>query len=611
MVLFVFCVFLTSAYHFFVYYAIILAMKKQKTTNIRRLLTKYFIFLAMIVLIVTTALVCMIQYRTSRDSAKENLDYTCRSIAESINLYVKQLDTIILNSINSDDLTDSLEKYASDYYDDYEHQQQRIHISSVLISLKGFEYSVRQLNAYSLLDKGYGVGDYIGPLSGYTDEPWFAAALAAGGRKYIPLVSDSSGYLSIYRTYYDSYHQPDGIIEARMRYTDVFHAAIHTSSAYDPTIIVYDSNGSVIYPAGDDLTEELFPYWEYRFLSSGTIQNTLLSRQEYVTFSTAARAGMTVVTIVPNSRFVAQILSSNMAAIFIFILVLFLGTGLAFYMARILSDPVTEIYSFLSKADKEANEQLQMEPTGILEYDQLIWSINQYIADSKAQTQQILTLNEQEVQAQMLALQSQMNPHFLYNSLASITEMAREGLTDSIATMTMNISQILRYISSNRQQSTTIEEELELCDMYLECMKLRFADALHYRFDVADEMLDEQIPKLCIQLLVENAIKSVTTLSPPWNIRVYGHTKGDTWYIEVQDNGPGFDSEIEQKLRHQMDDILKTKTLPSLQIEGMGILNIFIRFYLLDGITFIFDFGNRPEGGAFVKVGRKITHEKD
>ena len=211
----------------------------------------------------------------------------------------------------------------------------------------------------------------------------------------------------------------------------------------------------------------------------------------------------------------------------------------------------------------------------------------------------------------MLALQSQMNPHFLYNSLASISEMAREGLTDSIITMSENIASILRYISSNREQSTTIEEELELCDMYLSCMKLRFSDALHYQFDVEDEMLDFMIPKLCVQLLVENSIKSVTTQASPWNIRVYGYTDADNWYIEVQDNGPGFDPLVDQSLRRQMDDILKTKTLPSLKIQGMGLLNIFIRFYLMDGIPFIFDFGNNPNGGAFVKVGRRKEDSYD
>ena len=84
----------------------------------------------------------------------------------------------------------------------------------------------------------------------------------------------------------------------------------------------------------------------------------------------------------------------------------------------------------------------------------------------------------------------------------------------------------------------------------------------------------------------------------------------DNWHVTVFDNGPGFDPEVDRKLRENMDRILETGVLPSLKIEGMGILNIFIRLYLLDGIPFVFDFGNRDEGGAFVTVGGHI-HDKD
>ncbi|MCR5580207.1 MAG: sensor histidine kinase, partial [Pseudobutyrivibrio sp.] len=81
--------------------------------------------------------------------------------------------------------------------------------------------------------------------------------------------------------------------------------------------------------------------------------------------------------------------------------------------------------------------------------------------------------------------------------------------------------------------------------------------------------------------------------------------------IEVIDSGPGFDKDVDIHLRQQMDSILETGVLPSLKIEGMGILNIFIRLYLLDGITFLFDFGNNVEGGAFVKIGRSIDKSTD
>ena len=74
--------------------------------------------------------------------------------------------------------------------------------------------------------------------------------------------------------------------------------------------------------------------------------------------------------------------------------------------------------------------------------------------------------------------------------------------------------------------------------------------------------------------------------------------------------GPGFDPEVDRHLRSQMDEILKYSRLPSLELDGMGILNIFIRFYLLFGSSFLFQFGNLPEGGAFVIVGGRF-HEKD
>jgi sensor histidine kinase YesM len=114
-----------------------------------------------------------------------------------------------------------------------------------------------------------------------------------------------------------------------------------------------------------------------------------------------------------------------------------------------------------------------------------------------------------------------------------------------------------------------------------------------------------------VQLLVENAVKAVMTHREPWEIRVKGGRDGDDWHVTVSDNGPGFDPAVDRELRHNMDEILASGVLPSLKIEGMGILNIFIRLYLLDGIPFVFDFGNNEEGGAFVTIGGHVKEHED
>ena len=223
----------------------------------------------------------------------------------------------------------------------------------------------------------------------------------------------------------------------------------------------------------------------------------------------------------------------------------------------------------------------------------------------------MLLLKEQELQAQMLALQAQMNPHFLYNSLNTIGAMAEEGMCTEVAGMCQDITSILRYISSDKESVSSVEEELEHCDLYLKCMKQRYKTSLTYEFDIDDDLLDLPIPKLCVQLLIENSVKFATRTQPPWHIRIEGYIDEERWLICVKDNGTGFDEEVSKRLRSQMDEILAHSVLPSLELDGMGILNIFIRFYLTFGISFIFDFGNLPERGAFVIVGGHFNNEEN
>ena len=87
--------------------------------------------------------------------------------------------------------------------------------------------------------------------------------------------------------------------------------------------------------------------------------------------------------------------------------------------------------------------------------------------------------------------------------------------------MCQDITSILRYISSDKESVSTVEEELEHCSLYLNCMKMRFKDKFTYEFDIGDDLLDLKIPKLCIQLLIENSVKFVSKTAPPWHCLLY------------------------------------------------------------------------------------------
>jgi sensor histidine kinase YesM len=562
----------------------------------------------------TAAVFSSIEYHNIEEKALADLDKICVQIGDNVDLQIYQLDTITLNSINSSELTDTLDYYVSTARNDaYNHIAARQHLVALLSSLKGFDYSVRQLNVYSTKNLGYGIGDYLGVLSDYSNSDWYKETMLAGGLKHVLIgdlgeggeLTEGDTYYSISRTYYDIYYHPVGTIEARKYYKEVFRSAMQNNYAYDPEVYIYDETGKAVFPLdGSSIPIDFYSLGNERH---STIYRSSKFFPDHLFSYDTPHSHYRIVLYVESTNFLTPVMESFKLIIIFFIVIYIASLIAARGLAKGISKPIRDIYHFLLKKDSAGQyDTLNMDATGIREIDKLARSVDEYIATSKTQMNTLLGLQQQEIQAEMLALQSQMNPHFLYNSLACIEEMSRQGMNDAVAIMVKDISTMLRAISSNKEQVISIEEELDLCDMYLECLRYRFGENLTYEFDVEDKLLDYYIPKLCIQLLVENAIKSITSGPLPWHICVHGYMEGDNWFIEVIDSGAGFDEDVDRNLRKQMDSILETGVLPSLKIEGMGILNIFIRFYLLDGITFLFDFGNNVDGGAFVKVGRSI-----
>ena len=115
------------------------------------------------------------------------------------------------------------------------------------------------------------------------------------------------------------------------------------------------------------------------------------------------------------------------------------------------------------------------------------------------------------------------------------------------------------------------------------------------------------IPKLCLQLIVENSVKYTTkNVKAPWKISVTGKVTGIYWEISVKDNGKGFTEEDIKEINDKIDYINKTDLLPDLEINGMGLMNIYIRFKTLYHGKHIFRVSNVADGGALVTIGGQL-----
>ena len=191
---------------------------------------------------------------------------------------------------------------------------------------------------------------------------------------------------------------------------------------------------------------------------------------------------------------------------------------------------------------------------------------------------------KQKRKSELQALQAQINPHFLYNTLDSIIWMAESGKNEEVVQMTSALAKLLHQSISNEDEIVTVEREIEYTRNYLAIQKLRYRDQLEYIIDIDEEVLHRKIVKLVIQPLVENALyHGIKNKRGKGKITVRGYEKEDHIYLEVADNGIGMD---EEELG-QLQEKLKGET-PNDRGFGLGNVNerIQLNYGPEYGITF-------------------------
>jgi signal transduction histidine kinase len=154
-------------------------------------------------------------------------------------------------------------------------------------------------------------------------------------------------------------------------------------------------------------------------------------------------------------------------------------------------------------------------------------------------------------QAQLKALKSQLQPHFLFNTLHSISTLMLTNV-QAADTMLVRLSDLLRMsLESNTVQETTLNREMQFVNGYLEIEKMRYAERLRMDFDIDPATLDARVPHLLLQPLVENAIRhGIAKRAHGGKLWIKSFRRDDTLHLEVGDNGPGFSKNPEWHSKH-------------------------------------------------------------
>ena len=170
----------------------------------------------------------------------------------------------------------------------------------------------------------------------------------------------------------------------------------------------------------------------------------------------------------------------------------------------------------------------------------LYYGINYYLL-LDAQAERFERMAAQANSAQLEMLRYQINPHFLFNTLNSISTLVLLSETEKANTMLSRLSSFLRYsLVGEREGQATVAQEMQALKLYLEIERTRFEERLRTRFDIASEVVNARIPSLLLQPLVENAVKyAVTPLEEGADIWVTARRLGDRLELSVADTGPG------------------------------------------------------------------------
>ncbi|QHW33486.1 sensor histidine kinase [Paenibacillus rhizovicinus] len=245
---------------------------------------------------------------------------------------------------------------------------------------------------------------------------------------------------------------------------------------------------------------------------------------------------------------------------------------LSFFLSTVITRPIFRLIKTM-----RGTRLGVLKPTdtvsSTIEIKELNYSYNQMVDNINELIKLVYEKELSQSRTELKALQAQIHPHFLFNTLDALYWSLLEKDEDQLAAYVVAMSDLFRYTITgpNKDEWVSLRDELEHVERYLLIMKMRFEDRLTWHIDAAAEFADVQLPKLLLQPLVENAIlHGVESTVMPGRVELTVVQSGDHIVITVEDNGAGMD---EEKLR-LLADGLESGKVPSSKNSGVGIANV-------------------------------------
>lgn len=316
-----------------------------------------------------------------------------------------------------------------------------------------------------------------------------------------------------------------------------------------------------------------------------------------------AGEGVTLTAVFDKAGLAADFRVTLSLMLFALVVFLILFIVLAYFLARYLTEPITALSHIMahSREKNRAVESPYMNRTdeiGTLynQYQTMLEENNRYIK-SEYENKMIL------MDTQMKALESQINAHFLYNTLEAINSLAEIEEAEDISVMALALGDMFRYSIKTKGALVTLEKELAHVKNFVAIQQIRFDNGFRFEMDVPEELYSCRILKLILQPLVENALyHGLLHCNAGSSIYLSARKENKIIYFAVKDDGVGMASETLEQLQKLLEEKPKFGELSQHANESIGLKNINARIRLYYGEDYGLSVKSEQRCGTTVQI---------
>lgn len=374
-------------------------------------------------------------------------------------------------------------------------------------------------------------------------------------------------------------NEKEGVFFIDLNYSAISELCNQSMVENQGYAFILDADGNIVYhPQQQQLYNEL--QTENISLIMGTDSDTVLSGkgsgEKLYSISRSEKTGWTVVDCVRVEELLRK--SNKAQSLYVLVAMGLMVVALFFsrFISRSITQPIQQLCDSMERVQEGDFSVSDIVVDSVNEIGSLTRSFNVMTHRIQELMEQNIREQEAKRKSELKALQSQINPHFLYNTLDSIIWMAEGKKNEEVVLMTAALARLLRQSISNEDEVVSIGQEVEYARGYLTIQKMRYKDKMEFQIDVDPSILHIPLIKLVLQPVIENAIyHGLKYKESKGLLQVKGFLENGNAVIQVIDNGVGMDPET---LAHIYD-----KHKVNYQSNGVGVYNVQKRLQLYYG----------------------------